>query len=440
MSGFSYLWFLMPVLLALSAALSAIETALFSLNPGERDRAGSAATKLLTDPQSLLISVLMANLVVNVLFFACASGLAPEDRPYGELEYGFAALVTLLLLGEILPKTLALRAPVTVARAGSVPMSLLVAVIAPARRMVRFTLNVFLRALGDLAREERGITTESLAEVLEQSARHGLIEDAEADLLAEVVELEGIRVREIMTPRVDMLAIDLDLPREDADVVVERALEKRLTWLPVIRGHADDVQGCVRLRDVLAQPERSLESLVQTTTFVPEVAGVLDLLRVLREKKATEAVVVDEWGGTAGIVTIEDIFEEIVGDLRVEGEHRPAPVTALSEGRFRVSGSLSIRDWNEQFGREVVPDGFETVGGFVTALLGRIPRAGDRVRLGGLVSQVHEVRGRRVRSVDMYIESAPDSQAADSSAPQSRPHVARAPASDAPASRGEDRP
>jgi CBS domain containing-hemolysin-like protein len=406
--SFSIVWVFLPVLLLVSAAVSAIETALFSLNPAERDRAGSTARKLLEDPQTLLISVLLANLVANVLYFACASGLAPADREYGELEYGFAALVVCLVFAEILPKTLALRAPVAVARAGAVPMSLFVAAIAPVRRMVQFTLDAFLRALGELAREERGITTESLAQVLEQSAQHGLIEDVEADLLAEVVELEGIRVREIMTPRVDMIAIDLTLPRDDAAAAVERALEKRLTWLPVIRGHADDVQGCVRLRDVLAQPDRPIASLVQKAPFIPEVAAVLDLLRVLRDRKATEAVVVDEYGGTAGIVTIEDIFEEIVGDLRVEGEHTPAPVTPLSDGRFRVSGSLSIRDWNEQFGREVVPDGFETVGGFVTALLGRIPRAGDRVRLGGLVSQVHEVRGRRVRSVDMYIEPAPE--------------------------------
>ena len=407
----AYAWVLLPVLLALSAALSAIETALFSLGPVDRERAGSVASKLLATPQSLLVSVLLSNLLVNVFFFACASGLAPADKRYGELEYGFGALVALLLFGEILPKALALRAPVAVARAGAVPMSVVVTLITPLRRLVELMLNVVLRALGDAASEERGITTESLAEVLDQSARHGLIEDVEADLLAEVVELEGIRVREIMIPRVDMLSIDLEAPRAEAMTVVERAREKRLTWLPVIRGNADDVRGRLRLRDVLATPSQTFASLVQAVPFVPEVASGLDLLRVLRENKATEAVVVDEWGGTAGIVTIEDVFEEIVGDLRVEGEGTTAPVLALSDGRFRVSGGLSIRDWNEQFGRAVVPDGFETVGGLVTALLGRIPRAGDRVRLGDLVSQVHEVRGRRVRSVDMYIEQPVEERA-----------------------------
>jgi putative hemolysin len=223
--------------------------------------------------------------------------------------------------------------------------------------------------------------------------------------VSEVIELEGIRVREITTPRVDMLAIDLADEEEDHRYfVIARALAKRMTWLPVVRGSPDEVAGIVRLKDLLAQPERPIESHVRPVLFIPEVASVLDLLHYLRDKKAAEAIVVDEYGGTTGIVTIEHVFEEIVGDLRVEGERSEAPVQKLADGRFRVAGSLSIRDWNEQFGREIVPEGFETVGGLVAALLGRIPRTGDTVRIGGLVLAVHEARGRRVLSVDMSIQ------------------------------------
>jgi putative hemolysin len=397
-------WPVLALLLFGSAFCSAGETALFSLDDAGRERAGPAVQKLLANAQALLITLLLGNLLVNVLIFATAAGLAPEGKEYGLLATGILALLGVLVLGEILPKSLALREPVAVARLVAPPLYLLVAALAPLRRLVRALLEVAMRVLGEGAREEPRITAETLAEVLTQSAEVGMLAASEADLLAEVVELEGIRVREIMTPRVDMLSLDLAADEDDNIQIMARALARRLTWLPVVRGHADQVAGCVRMRDILSQPERPLADLVRPALFVPEVAGVLDLLRLLRDKHATEAVVVDEWGGTAGTVTIEDIFEEIVGDLRVEGEVGERPVVPLGDGRFRVSGSLSIRDWNERFNLEVVPEGFETVGGFITALLGRIPRAGDRVRQGGLVWQVREVRGRRVTSADMYLE------------------------------------
>jgi CBS domain containing-hemolysin-like protein len=397
-------WIVLGVLLAGSAFCSASEAALFSLDGPGRKRAGAATERLLKNAQALLITLLSANLVVNVLIFAAASGLARRGDERHAIATGLAALLGVLVLGEILPKSLALRAPVAVARTVAPPLVVAVAALAPLRRIVRVLLEAALRALGDTAREERRITAETLAEVLGGSGEVGLLATGEADLLAEILELEGIRVREIMKPRVDMLALDLAAGEDDNIQIVARGLAKRLTWLPVVRGDADQVAGCVRIREILARPDQPLASLVRPVLFVPEVAGVLDLLKLLRDRHATEAVVVDEWGGTAGVVTIEDVFEEIVGDLRVEGEEDERLVVPLGDGRFRVSGSLSIRDWNERFNLEVVPEGFETVGGLVTALLGRIPHAGDRVRQGDLVWEVREVRGRRVRSADMSLE------------------------------------
>lgn len=161
--------------------------------------------------------------------------------------------------------------------------------------------------------------------------------------------------------------------------------------------------GRVNLRDLVRHPERSIRALVMPVKFVPEVASALDLLRALRMDNVSEAVVVDEYGGTAGVVSAEDAFEEILGDLRIEGEVQAPTVVSLGGGRHRVPGSLSIREWNEAFGLEVVPREFETVGGFVTALLGRIPRAGDQVRVGDLELEVHEVRRRRVLTVDLGV-------------------------------------
>ncbi|MBI5363957.1 MAG: HlyC/CorC family transporter [Planctomycetes bacterium] len=400
----SWHWVALPLLLACSAFFSSIETALFSLEDADLERAGSAAKRLMRDPQRVLLSVLLGNLFVNVLFFSVVSDLLPAAHEYDGLVWGGVALVLVLLFGEILPKSLALRAPMPVARLGSGALALFMVVARPPLAVARLALEVAMRALGGLAREESGLTTEDLAEVLESSAGHGAIEGEEADLLAEVVELEGVRVRELMTPRVDMLALDLARPLEEQRDLIDRALERRHVWLPVVRETPDDVVGQVRLRELLAGGARPLKELVRRVQYVPEVASGLDLLRVLRENKASEAVVVDEYGGTAGIVTVEDVFEQILGDLRVEDEEAPPLVVGLGEGRFRVAGALPIRDWNERFGHRVVPAGFQTIGGFVTALLGRIPRAGDRVRWRELAFRVHDVRGRRVKSVDLSIE------------------------------------
>jgi len=368
-------------LLVVSGFFSGSETALFSLGPDQRDRAGVRVKRLLAAPRDLLVSILLGNLIVNLLFFSAVPLMVEHSGARESLAVGLGALVVLLVFGEILPKTLALRSPVLAARTLALPLSLVVTVLAPARRVTHAILDVILRA-------------------------------GEADLLAEIVELGVLRVREIMTPRVDMLALDLDDDEEDQAAVFDLAKRRRITWLPVIRGDADQIAGRIEVRDVLAYPERPLERLVMPVTFVPEVAGVLTMLQTLRQQRVAEAVVVDEWGGTAGVVTLEDLFEEIVGELRVEGEMVEKLVVPLGEGRYRISGQLSIHDWNELLGTEVVPSAFETVGGYVTALLGRIPRKGDRVDLGGaLQCEVHEVRGRRVHTLDLSLHTGREGDA-----------------------------
>jgi len=204
-----------------------------------------------------------------------------------------------------------------------------------------------------------------------------------------------------MTPRVDV--VFLDVQDKDHTPKIRAAIDARLPRLPVVDGDADHVLGCVRVRELLRSQGRSLDQCIMPIKFVPEVAGALDLLAEFKRDRAAEAIVVDEWGGTAGIVTVEDIFEELVGELRTEGEHREQPVIPLGEGRYRVAGSLAIRDWNWHFGQHVVPTEFETVGGMVTAFLGRIPRVGDRIQVGPLVCEVSDARGRRVVSVDLHV-------------------------------------
>ena len=285
----------LAVLLLFSGLFSASETALFSLDEGGRNRAGRATRRLLASPRDLLLTILLANLFVNLVFFAAAPVLLGEGRDAGErVLLGLAALLAILLCGEILPKTLALRAPVMVARLVTLPLAVLVRVLAPVRRFLGWVLDILLRLTGEIDKRERAITPETLAAALERSAEAGILAAGEADLLGEIVELSSLRVREIMTPRVDILALDIEDEADERDEVVREAARRRLTWLPVVKGDADNVVGRVALRDLLGHPDRSLESLVMPVTFVPEVANVLTMLGHLRDERVAEALVVDE--------------------------------------------------------------------------------------------------------------------------------------------------
>jgi len=392
-------------LLFLSAAVSASETALFSLTAADERRVGKAALTLLERPRLLLLALLLGNLTVDTLFFAFAASFVAELDPVKRWTGNLVALAIVVFFGEILPKGIALRGRVGIARATAVPMAVFVRAIAPLQRTTDVVLEWIYRAIGPAGREELGVTSDALAHALERSAEQGLLLHSEASFLTGIVALEDVRVRELMTPRVDMLFLDAN--EEDRAEVVRRGVETKTPWVIVIDGNPDRILGRVRVRALLAHPDRRVREMLETCRYVPEVASAIHALHFLRDNHVAQAVVVDEWGGTAGLVTVENIFEEVVGDLRVEGEVARKPVVRLGDGRFELDGSISIRDWNELFGAHVAPREFETLGGFVAALLGRVPRSGDVARSGGLVFEVAEVHRRRILRVVVRVEAAP---------------------------------
>lgn len=400
-------WTLLPIVMSVSFLLSGSETALFGLDDDERARAPARVRALLERPQALLVALLSANLVVNILYFSLVARLADGSEGHATLWWAGGALGALVVLCEILPKAIAWRLRERFAALVAPAARLLVLATTPFRLVVEKLLELIMRALGVDSREREGVDADELGEVLSRSRGRDSLDAGEVGMLAEIVELEDIRVKEILVPRVDMICVDLDGDDEEALwFQCARALSRRLTWLPVVRGGPDRVVGQVLLRDVLARPDAPLAELVRPVHFVPEVASVLDLLRSFKEHGAAEAIVVDEHGGTSGLVTIENVFEEIVGDLRVEGERPAAQVRQVGPGRFRVDGDLLVRDWNEAFGRDVVPEGFETIGGLVTARLGRVPKAGDMVVSGGLACRVERMSGRRVLEVEVWPSDA----------------------------------
>ncbi len=250
-------------------------------------------------------------------------------------------------------------------------------------------------------RATQDITARELAALLDLSGRRGVIAHDAGILLQEIVDLAQLRVADIMVPRVDMIAYDVNDPPAG---LAELFRKTHLRKIPVYDGQPDRILGAVYGKALLLNPDKPLRELAVKLPFVPESASVEKLLVQFRVTRKQMALVVDEFGGLAGLVTLQDIIEEIVGDVgdsRDEPEH-PA-VRQVGKGLYVIDGNVSIHDWAEAFRIELPPGRVTTVGGLVTSLLGRIPREGDQVRFRNLRLKVLSLRGRRIQTLQVEL-------------------------------------
>jgi CBS domain containing-hemolysin-like protein len=247
----------------------------------------------------------------------------------------------------------------------------------------------------------------------ESGEQQGLIEGDERRLLQSIVDFGDTLVREVMTPRPDMVAI-----RADATYDELRALfrEQEYSRIPVFKENLDNIVGFVFIKDLLRldAPESGQERLqpdlgrfIRPATFVPETKRVAEMLKEFQRKQVQIAIVVDEYGGTAGLVTIEDLLEEIVGEIRDEYDVETEPVVDEGQGSFVFSAKVNIDEVRDRLGVEIEPEGFETVGGYVLTRVGRVPAVGETFDIDGLQVEVLEAERRRIHKVRMRLAPQP---------------------------------
>jgi putative hemolysin len=236
---------------------------------------------------------------------------------------------------------------------------------------------------------------------LEAGEEQGLIERDERRLLQSIVDFGGRLVREVMTPRPDIVAI-----QADATLGQLRALfrEQEYSRFPVYQENFDNILGVVFVKDLIqladvVDDRRPITPLVRPMTFVPETKRVPELLKEFQRKQVQIAIVVDEYGGTAGLVTIEDLLEEIVGEIRDEYDVETEPVVDEGNGSYVFSAKVSFDEVRDRLGVDIEPEGFETVGGYVLTRLGRVPAVGETFELDGLAVEVLEAERRRIHKV-----------------------------------------
>jgi len=401
----------MAVLLACSAFFSGTETAYFTLSLRQRrllaqsgHRLQVLAARLLESPSQMLSCLLFGNMTVNVLFYATASVLTIRLKgDYGMAVAGaaaFMAFACLVLFGEILPKSLAYANSRSVSVLAALPLYVCVTAIGPLVAMSRLLLvSPILGLILGRRRSVKRATTGDLKVLMEHIRKRGLISDDENRLLYEIVELGHLKVRHVMEPRVDMTTCSVRASREE---FISKMRQWRMTKIAVYGRAIDDVVGVVYLRDILLHGETPADKLVRPAHFVPEQQSVEQLLEHFRRSRTDMAIVVDEYGGLAGCVELEDVVEELIGDIERTGE-APAEPETIGPFTYRLSGATPVHDWAEAFGLDMEEIRATTVGGLVTFVLGRIPRPGDEAKWEHLLFRVERMHKRRVDTVIMTI-------------------------------------
>jgi magnesium and cobalt exporter, CNNM family len=330
----------------------------------------------------------------------------------------FAFLIITFLhvvVGELVPKGIALSNPERIALAVSAPVRGFFVLMEPLIWVLQRSTEVILRLLGLQPPGAEGLvySEAELKILVSESTERGEIETQEQEMLYKVFDFADKEVADVMVPRPEVVAISVDLPPEECLAAV---MESPHTRYPAYRGSLDEIVGVLHVRDLFsALMDRGLagvrvDELLRPAYFVPETKDLGSLLADFRRTKNHLAIVVDEYGGMQGIVTLEDVLEEIVGDIEDEFDLPDETVERVDDTTVRVHGTFPVDDFNEQFQLELPIEDYHTLGGFVFGLLGRAPEPGDEAEWDGLRFRVLEVEGTRIEKLEVEWQEPPDRQ------------------------------
>ena len=331
------------------------------------------------------------------------------------LAYALAFLILTYLsvaLGELVPKAMALQKAEPIAKALALPLGLLQWVTTPFVYVLQVSANAVTRLFGiqPAAAGELAHTEEDIRHIVAGAEDAGVIATTEEEMLYKVFDFADKEVHEVMVPRPQVVAIKADLPSEEA---LAALLESPYTRYPVYRDSLDEVIGVLHVRDLFTAlhdrgiAEVELEHLVRPVYIVPETKDLAALLAEFRKQNQHMAVVVDEYGAMQGIVTLEDLLEEIVGEIEDEFDLPDESVERIDDTHIRIDGTFPIDDFNEQFGTTIEIEDFHTMAGYVFGLLGRAPEVGDEVTTDGLVLHVVEIEGSRIQRLEVEFDESP---------------------------------
>ena len=384
-------------------------------------RSARTALRLMDDPVRLISTVQIAITVFGIALGAVGEQLVSQYLDFLPRSLAFIlAFVVLTYLsvafGELIPKALALQKAEAIAVALAVPIDVLAKVLSPLVYLLQKSASVVLKLFG-VKPAPAGMITYTREDILQSVAAAedvGEIEEAEEEMLYKVFDFAGKEVEEVMVPRPRMVAVSVSLPPAQ---VLATVVDSPFTRYPVYQDDLDHVVGILHVRDLFSAvhargvDDVNLVEILRPPYVVPETKDLAALLADFRRTKQHMAIVVDEYGATQGIVTLEDLLEEIVGEIEDEFDLPDERVEQVDDRRIRIAGTFSIDDFNEQFGTTLEREDFNTMAGLVFGALGRQPMVGDTVEVGGLRLTVLETEGSRILRLEVDFGIEPEAQA-----------------------------
>ena len=410
---------LLVFLLILSAFFSSSETALFSLSKMYRKKLENSTnlskryiTKLLKHPQQLLITILLGNTVVNVAFASLSVILALEVIKIINFRIELLAIIfeivivtiIILIFGEIVPKVYAMQYAEKYSNFIVFPIRFFTIILYPIVKILELIAIIFNPVKkSNLVESELKVTTDDIKNIVYDSSPHVVdIHKDEREMLNSAFEFSDTRAKEVMTPRVDITAIEIE---DGIDKLINTIKESGFSRIPIYRGNIDNIIGMIYSKDIILNLEikRGIKSLMRSCYFIPENMKISHLLSYFRKNRIHLAFVVDEYGGTSGLITLEDVLEEIVGEILDETDIEKIEIKKITKNEYLIDGSANIDELNKRFGLEI-DDSFDSFSGFLYHLFDKIPEKGETVIFKEKFKfSVEKLEGQRISSVKLII-------------------------------------
>ena len=400
-------------LLILSAFFSGTETAYFHIRK-HRKETPEKIKAVLDSPQRLLVSLLTGNTIVNVSIASLAAYITAgfaDDYIWSKstliLMEVLVVSVVVLIFGEILPKMIAIKYSKEYALKMYTPLKIMMFILSPIAQGFNAITNVVIKII-PFRKEKIFDSEEELKILAELGEEEGTLQEEESDMIQSIFDFKEKTVGEIITPRVDIVSLKSD---ESIDKAMDIIGERQFSKIPIYKDTIDNIKGILYAKDIIpylmgSRPNVNLQTLARQPFFVPETKPIDDLMEEFKLRKTSIAIVVDEWGGTEGLVTLEDVVEEVMGEIRDPYDQEESNVLKQSDGSFIVEGSITIYDLEEETDIEFPEDrDYDTLGGFILDILTDIPQTGEQVEFNDMVFTVQTVENNRIGKIKIQINS-----------------------------------